>query len=270
MKLPFVKMHGLGNDYIFVDCTCRSTAQIIHNSDLYELSRRISNRHFGVGSDGLVLIMSGDNADFGMRIFNADGSEASMCGNAARCVGKYVYEHGLTHSNKITLETLSGVKEIGLHMSNDKIESVSVNMGTPVLKPESFVMDGRKIDFSYVDIGNPHAVIFTDKPVGTIDIARFGSALGDVFSDGINIEFVNKLSTNELCVRVLERGSGETMACGTGACACVAAGVSLGIVEPKTIVHLAGGALLVEWKAATGEIWQTGPAVEVCQGIIEY
>lgn len=246
MTLPFVKMHGLGNDYVYVDCTRPQTADTLKNKDLGALALRVARPHLGIGSDGLVLIMPSLQADFRMRIFNADGLEAQMCGNASRCIGKYVYEHGLTDKTALTLETAAGIKQIYLCLSEDNtVERVSVNMGLPRVQVLA--------DCVEVDMGNPHVVFFDreEPPRRPSDV---------------NIECVQCLDSNHLRMRVWERGSGETMACGTGACAALAAAVTLGRCEREAIVHLAGGDLQVAWDATTEEIWQAGPAVEVFSG----
>lgn len=271
MTIPFTKMQGLGNDYVYIDCTDKTILNIINSQNINILAKRLSDRHYGIGSDGLILIMPSQRADFAMRIFNADGSEAQMCGNGARCIGKYVYSHGMTHNKQITLETAAGLKHLRLHIVDNVVEHVSVNMGIPSVKHDYLIVADKKIDFVYVDMGNPHAVIFTTEPIKNIDINHLGHAIeiNQYFPNGTNVEFVNILGTKKMCVRVWERGSGETMACGTGACACVAAGVSLGLTDRYCAVRLAGGELMVKYDAETNEIWQTGPAFEVFRGTLE-
>ena len=233
----FIKMHGLGNDYVYIDCFQTHNAALIAQVDLPALARRVSNRHTGIGSDGLVLIMPSKEADAKMRIFNADGSEAEMCGNAARCIGKYVYESGICHQSLIRLETLAGLKDLQVHTSlQDGVTAVTVVMGTT--------------------LGNPHKVFITDEPVDTIAIYEI---------KGTNAEWVNVLNRNEIAVRVWERGSGETMACGTGACAAAAAAMDQGLTNNEVTVHLRGGDLFIR-RDEQGVIYMTGPATEVFRG----
>ena len=255
--LKFTKMHGLSNDYVYVDCL---EEQICNPQDL---SVRVSDRHKGIGSDGLVLILPSAIADFRMRIFNADGSEAEMCGNASRCIGKYVYEHGLTSKTNLTLETLSGVKHLHLYVEDGKVVSVKVNMGaTGVIgKIDRF---GRK--FILVNMGNPHAVCFVDNVAG-INVQAEGSVMEKSVVGGVNVEFVEVVGRTELKMRVWERGSGETMACGTGACASVVAAISENYTDNKVTVHLNGGNLQIE-QTADGEVHMTGDATEVFTGEI--
>ena len=257
-KMRFTKMHGLGNDYVYVDCFSERV------SDPQMLSVRLSDRHKGIGSDGLVLIMPSEVADFRMRIFNADGSEAEMCGNASRCIGKYVYEHGLTSKKCITLETLSGVKSLQLFVEEGSVVSVRVNMGIANIIGERSCW-GRK--YALVNIGNPHAVCFVDD-VYDIDVLSEGSMMDKSVDGGVNVEFVEVVSRKELKMRVWERGSGETMACGTGACASAVAAINANLTENKVTVHLAGGDLQIE-QTAGGTIMMTGGATEVFSGEID-
>ncbi len=203
--IPFIKMHGLGNDYVYIDCFLKTTAELIAKSDLADLARCVSDRHFGIGSDGLVLILPSKVADARMRIFNADGSEAEMCGNAIRCVAKYLFESDLCRDVHMEIETLAGIRALSLHVDNEKVDQVTVNMGKPVIQPDSIQSGMDPIGYTSVNMGNPHAVFFRDTipqlPANT------------------NIEFVHVRNKKELDVRVIERGSGETLACGTGACA---------------------------------------------------
>ena len=228
-------MHGLGNDYVYIDCFPKNTAKLIAKTDLSALAQRVSDRHFGIGSDGLVLIMPSEVADVRMRMFNADGSEAEMCGNAARCVAKYAFEQGLC-GNPMTLETLAGIKHIALQTQENKVTSVTVEMGTTM--------------------GNPHKVIITDEPVASL--ALYGI-------EGTNVEWINVLNRREIAMRVWERGTGETMACGTGACASVMAAIEQGLTDNEVTVHLRGGDLLVR-RDENGVIYLTGPATEVFRG----
>ena len=250
--LPFIKMHGLGNDYVYIDCFQKTTADILAKTDLRALARAVSDRHFGIGSDGLVLIMPSKEADAKMRIFNADGSEAEMCGNAIRCVAKYLYESNLCRDVHMEIETLAGIRALSLHVDNEKVDSVTVNMGKPVIQPDSIQSGMDPIGYTSVNMGNPHAVFFRDTvpqlPTNT------------------NIEFVHVRNKHEIDVRVIERGSGETLACGTGACASVVAAIYHGLTERNVTVHLPGGDLLIQWKDNTSPALMTGPATEVFRG----
>lgn len=271
-------MHGIGNDYIYIDCT-NSTP-----SNLEELSVLLSDRHRGIGGDGIILICPSEIADFKMRIFNADGSEAKMCGNGSRCVGKYVYDFGLTNKTDITLETLSGVKYLTLIPGeNGKIEFVTVDMGTPDLNPASIPVaapcnrnipvdiDGQRLAVTAVSMGNPHGVIFVDD-LDKVDIHGLGRKLEihPMWPDRANIEFAQVIGPHDVRMRVWERGSGETQACGTGACATAVAASLLGLTAKGSVtIHLLGGDLTVECDAASGHILMTGPATTVFHGEIE-
>lgn len=274
----FTKMHGAGNDYIYVDTAKYPIA------DPSAASIKWSDRHKGVGSDGLVLIDRSKvaEADFSMRIFNADGSEAMMCGNASRCIGKYLYERGLTDKTEIRLLTLSGVKVLKLHINSiNKVESVTVDMLAPSLEnykqmvaPSAdhiaqLTVDGRLFEGTFVSMGNPHFVIFTNE-AETIDIAKWGAALEchPAFPERCNIEFAHQTDDHTLRTRVWERGSGITMACGTGACAtAVAAAVTRRGGRHWTIV-MDGGNLDIRWDEHTNHVMMTGPAAFVCDGEI--
>lgn len=234
-SLPFIKMHGLGNDYVYVDCFWSETAQKIAEADLSALAQRVSDRHFGIGSDGLVLILPSKVADARMRIFNADGSEAEMCGNAARCIAKYACENGLS-SDTMTLETLAGIKHLSVHKQAGKVDFVTVQMGT--------------------ELGNPHKVFIADEPVEKIAVFEIKDT---------NTEWVNVLNRREIRMRVWERGSGETMACGTGACAAATETMNKGLTDPEVLVHMLGGDVTVR-RDEQGIIYLTGPATEVFRG----
>ena len=276
MTLDFVKMHGTGNDYVYIDCF----KEKIDNPQ--ELAMRISNRHVGIGSDGLVLIMPSDECDFRMRMFNSDGSEAQMCGNASRCVGKYVYDYGLTSKTEITLETEAGTKRLWLFPENGKIKKVTVDMGEPVTKTAQIpinldvdVVVNQKVDFSFasynitgVSMGNPHAVIFMDENPADFPVAEIGPKIETdvLFPEKINVEFVHILSDNHVRMRVWERGTGETQACGTGACAVVVAGVLNKLIKRETTVSLLGGDLQIAWKQSDNHVYMTGDAVTVFEG----
>ena len=245
-------MQGIGNDYVYIN----GFAEQIE--DPAALSIRLSDRHFGVGSDGLILILPSEKADFRMRMFNADGSEAEMCGNGARCVGRYVYEHGLTRKREFTLETGGGVRPVRLNFAGERIASVTVDMGAP----QALEMRG---DCTFVSMGNPHAVVFTPfDPFQWDGFAEKGAKL--CAEKNANIEFTQALSRERLRMRVWERGSGETLACGTGACACAAAAVAAGLCGRGVEVCLRGGALQIEWREGDRHILMTGPATTVFEG----
>lgn len=277
--MKFTKMQGIGNDYIYVNCF---EEQVVNPE---QLSVRLSDRRFGIGGDGLILIMPSQIADFKMRIFNADGSEAMMCGNGTRCIGKYVYEHGLTNKTHITLETNSGIKYLELHCTGDQVTSVTVDMGKAILTPreipvesdsqEPFVAKpvqvGDRLErLTCVSVGNPHAVVFCNR-VEDLDLEKLGPLFEHhaIFPDRVNTEFVRVIDDHTLQMRVWERGSGETLACGTGACATTVAAVLNGYCpqgEP-ILVKLRGGDLTITYQA-DGTVMMTGPAEEVFQGEI--
>lgn len=252
-------MHGLGNDYLYYYGELQ---------EVEEWSRKLSDRHFGIGSDGIITISESSIADFKMRIFNADGSEAKMCGNGIRCVGKYVYEKGYTDKKELKIETLSGIRTLELKVSNNKVESVTVDMGKAEVQPEnSLDINGEKVVFTQVSMGNPHAVIFVEDAENA-PLERIGSVMEkhSFFPEGTNVEFVQKLEENLLRMRVWERGSGITMACGTGACASVAAAVVSGKCPAgkEVTVRLDGGDL----KIAVNEdrmVTMTGDANIICE-----
>lgn len=280
-SVRFTKMHGAGNDYIYVD------AQKYDVPDPSAAAIAWSNRHTGIGSDGLVLIgkpYGGVDADFSMRIFNADGSEAKMCGNASRCIGKYLYERRLTDKTTIRLQTLSGVKILKLHLvSNEtpetKVESVTVDMLAPSFRvPEQYdetvggvlTVGSRTFHGTFVSMGNPHFVCFVDD-IDTLDVARYGSAMeyATAFPERCNIEFAELKSDGTIRTRVWERGSGITMACGTGACATAVAAAVTGRALRRSIIAMDGGTLHIEWNEADGHVYMTGPAAFVFDGEIE-
>lgn len=274
--MKFTKMHGLGNDYVYVDCT----KQTIKNPN--KLSEIISKYHFGIGSDGLVMIMNSDKADFSMRMFNADGSEGKMCGNATRCIGKYVYDRGLTDKTQLTLETLSGIKYLTLTVVGGEVETVSVDMGKAVLSAaeipvksdsetvigKTMTVSGREQNITCVSMGNPHCVIFTDG-IDNLDLEKIGPGYenDEIFPERVNTEFVEIKDRNTLRMRVWERGSGETMACGTGACAVAVAAVENGFCDRGSAitVHLRGGDLSIVYRT-DGHVIMTGGASFVFDG----
>ena len=270
MTIPFIKMHGLGNDYVYIDCFPAETAKIIAKTDLSSLARRVSDRHTGIGSDGLVLILPSQEADAMMRIFNADGSEAKMCGNAIRCVGKYLYESGLCVRTRLFIETLSGVRTLTLDAVDGRVKEVTVNMGMPRIQPDALMRGTDPMGFTAVDMGNPHAVFFRDTVVSDAELAVEGQRISTHphFAAGTNVEFVRVLNEDELDVRVWERGSGITMACGTGACAAAVAAIQNGWTNRVVTVHLPGGDLQIRWGHDTLPVYMTGTATEVFRGEI--
>lgn len=259
--MNFTKMHGLGNDYLYVYGEVPSNIE--------ELSIKLSDRHFGAGSDGMIYISPSEVADFKMRIFNADGSEAKMCGNGIRCVGKYVYDKGYTDKDKLTVETLSGIKTLDLDVCFGKVKSVTVDMGAAVVSEDiTLNVDGESVVLTPVSVGNPHAVIFVDD-INKAPLTTLGPKIEhhDAFPGGVNVEFVQVLGEDELRMRVWERGSGVTMACGTGACASVAAAVKnkLCRAEEPVAVHLDGGTLKISVDRH-GNVTMAGPAEFIYEG----
>lgn len=275
-KIHFTKMHGAGNDYIYVNT-------LLYNvNDPNSASIRWSDRHKGIGGDGLVLICrpTTDAADYRMRIFNADGSEAMMCGNASRCIGKYLYERGLTDKTEIKLETLSGIKTLMLHLDSEgkTVESVTVDMLEPLtenhrqyadLSGGILMAEGRRFEGTFVCMGNPHFVTFLND-IDTIDIARYGAVMerDSNFPERCNIEFAQILSDGAIRTRVWERGSGITMACGTGACATAVAAALTGRASRRSEIRMDGGTLQIEWRSADNHVYMTGPAEIVFDGEI--
>ncbi len=260
--MRFTKMQGLGNDYVYLDCTKYAP------ENLPGLAERISDRHFGVGSDGLICIFPSETADFRMRMFNADGSEGEMCGNGIRCVGKYVYDKGLTGKTTLTVETLAGIKTLKLTIDNRMVSAVEVDMGTPRLeKARILTFQGKEYRGIPVSMGNPHFVI-SISGVRQFDLSHIAplSVPNPLFPKGVNVEIMEALSPQLLEMRVWERGSGETLACGTGACAALAAAVAEGMAERTATVQLLGGELLIRWDEADEHIYMTGPAVTVFEG----
>ena len=274
--MKFTKMHGAGNDYVYIN---GFEEQI---SDPEKLAVSVSDRHFGIGSDGLILILPSKTADIRMRMYNADGSEAEMCGNGVRCVAKYASDSGLVDGDEITIETGAGILPLKLHFGPDnKVDQVRVNMGQPRLMPseipvstksESMVIDqplqvlDRTFAITCVSMGNPHCVIFVNQ-VDDFPVAHYGAAIENhpMFPNRINVEFVELLSRHEVKQRTWERGAGETLACGTGASAVAVAGVLSGRTERSITNRLLGGTLHLEWSEA-GEVFMTGPATEVFRG----
>jgi diaminopimelate epimerase len=270
--MKFTKMEGLGNDYVYVN----ALEEAIEERDLPALARKISDRHFGVGSDGLVLILGSDRADFRMKMLNSDGSEAEMCGNAIRCVARYVYEKGLTDKRELEIETLAGI--IRPAILDDGL--VRVDMGEPILNGndipslidkervvgEKIEIDGKEMEFTLVSMGNPHAVTFVDDM--QFDIASIGPRVENhcLFPNRINTEFIEVVGRDEISMRVWERGAGETMACGTGACAAVVATCLNDLTDRVVTVHLLGGDLTIDWNGECNRVFMTGPATFVFEG----
>ncbi len=278
MKLNFTKMHGCGNDYIYFNCL----EQELQNPS--QLSIEMSRRHFSVGADGIVMICASSQADAKMRMFNADGSEGKMCGNAIRCVGKYLYENGIVPKKDITIETLSGIKTLQLETENGKVSKVRVDMGTAELAPEKIpvtasapvknyplTIDGQDYRITCVSMGNPHAVTFVPN-VAELPLEKIGPMFEthSLFPERVNTEFVEFISENHLKMRVWERGSGETYACGTGACACAVASILNGYCNYDTTiqVELIGGTLEIECTQDL-RVFMTGPAEKVYEGVYE-
>jgi len=260
--LKFTKMHGLGNDYVYMDCTKEEP------EDLSALAVRVSNRHFGVGSDGLICICPSETADFRMRMFNKDGSEGKMCGNGIRCVGKYVYDKGLTTKTDLTIETLSGIKQLSLAVEDGTVRMVTVDMGIPkVEQPLTLDIGGKCCVGLPVSMGNPHCVVEVAEPLD-INISELGPEFEhcSYFKDGVNTEFITVVTPEFIRMRVWERGSGETMACGTGACAVAAAMYTIGKCKPEVTVNLLGGDLFLRWDLESGHMFMTGPAETVFEG----
>lgn len=261
--MRFTKMHGCGNDYVFVE------ENELPDCDMALLARRVSDRKTGIGSDGLIIIAGSEVADIKMIMYNADGSRGKMCGNGIRCLSKYAFEKMLTIKTRFRVETDSGIKNVSLHCRNYKVWSVTVEMGKPDISGRGlkYNIDGIRYIITSVDIGNPHAVIFVDNP-DEINIERIGRYLDshESFAEGVNTEFVQVINSDVLAMRVWERGSGETLACGTGACAAAVAGHVTGRCKSKVKVAMPGGALDIEYDEMSGEVFMTGEAVEVFQG----
>lgn len=264
-KIQFTKMHGAGNDYIYVDTSRYPIAKP------EAAAIQWSAPHTGIGSDGLVLIGTSDIADFSMRIFNADGSEAMMCGNASRCIGKYLYEHGLTTKTIVVLETPSGMKLLKLHTEGDTVKAVTVDMGVPEEMTEVDLGSEYPQGAMQVSMGNPHLVTFVDD-MNRVDLTAVGSKLEHhpLFPGRTNVEFAEVVDENKIRMRVWERGSGVTQACGTGACATAVAAVLSGRTGRKTDILMDGGTLTIEWNEQTGHVHMTGPATNVFDGEITW
>lgn len=279
MLLHFTKMEGLGNDYIYIDCTKQQI------TDPAGLAKRLSNRHYGIGSDGIILICSSENADFMMDMYNADGSRSEMCGNGIRCMAKYVHDYKLTAKTSFLIETLAGTRQVKLLDTEGQVSHVRVNMGFPVLKAsdipalieddagccigQSIQVLGQRYNITCVSMGNPHCVIFTEN-VEDINVERVGAAIGtnSLFPKKTNVEFVEPCDSTHMRLRVWERGTGETMACGTGACAALVAGALNGCVGAHAVIELRGGTLSVSWDGLGSCVYMTGAARTVYDGTV--
>lgn len=275
--MKFTKMHGLGNDYVYVNCFTEEA------KEPSALARAVSSRHTGIGSDGLILIGPSKKADFRMQMYNADGSVGEMCGNGIRCLGKYVYEHGMTAQKELSVETKAGIRHLKLTVDNGHVMKVKVDMGSPILKADQIpiISDREKVIgepilvnrmeylMTGVSMGNPHAVVYV-RNVNGIDVKWLGPGFEyhGRFPRRINVEFAEVIDSSTVKVRVWERGAGETMACGTGACAVAVAGVLNNLTERTVTVKLVGGDLTIEWEKESNTVYMTGPAVEVFSGEI--
>ncbi|OKZ63446.1 MAG: diaminopimelate epimerase [Clostridium sp. 28_17] len=273
--MKFTKMHGLGNDYVYID----AINQKIENES--SLAKFVSNRHFGIGSDGLILICKSEIADFKMRMFNSDGSEAEMCGNGIRCVGKFVYDKGLTNKTTVKIETLAGIKTLILNTKDGKVETARVDMGEPILEAEKIPVistekpvknleleaENKKFKFTCVSMGNPHAITIVEN-TKEFDVEKYGKVLeiDKAFPKKANIEFAQIIDRQNINMRVWERGAGETLACGTGACATAVACNLNGLTDRKVNIELLGGTLNIEWNETDNHVYMTGPAVTVFDG----
>ena len=273
--IKFKKMHGLGNDYVYID----AINQKIENES--SLAKFVSNRHFGIGSDGLILICKSEIADFKMRMFNSDGSEAEMCGNGIRCVGKFVYDKGLTNKTTVKIETLAGIKTLILNTKDGKVETARVDMGEPILEAEKIPVistektvknleleaENKKFKFTCVSMGNPHAITIVEN-TKEFDVEKYGKVLeiDKAFPKKANIEFAQIIDRQNINMRVWERGAGETLACGTGACATAVACNLNGLTDRKVNIELLGGTLNIEWNETDNHVYMTGPAVTVFDG----
>ena len=281
-KIAFTKMQGIGNDYVYIDCT---KEEVLREEEISAFSIKVSDRHFGIGSDGVILIKPSQEADFFMDMYNADGSRGKMCGNGIRCVARFVYDKGLTEKTDLTIETLSGVKKISVTVEDGKAVRATVNMGKPILAStqipvlwnesnminEPIAVGGRLFNITAVSMGNPHAVVYV-KDIETLPLEQMGPLFEKhkLFPESVNTEFVQIIDRSHLRMRVWESGSGETMACGTGACATVVASVLNGFADRSSTVILNGGELSITWKDDTDEVIMEGPAEIVFEGEIEF
>lgn len=277
MKLPFTKMHGISNDYVYVN------AFVTKIEDAPAVAQKVSDRHTGIGGDGLILICPSDTAHARMEMYNADGSRGAMCGNGIRCVGKFVFEHGLAKANPLTIDTDSGQKTLFLEVKDNKVTRVTVDMGEPILDGpqipvaaagqiinQPLEVDGKSYQVTCVSMGNPHCVTFVDA-VAPLELEKIGPKFEhhSFFPHRVNTEFIRVVSPTELDMRVWERGSGETWACGTGACAAAVAAALNKKAGRRVTIHLRGGDLEIEWREEDNHVYMTGPAEEVFEGMIE-
>ena len=274
--MKFTKMQGAGNDYVYVNCLEEQV------SNPAEVSKYVSDRHFGIGADGLILIKPSERADFEMAMYNADGSQGEMCGNAIRCVAKYVYDRGMTDKRQISIDTLAGIKYLELFLENGKVSRVKVDMGAPRLAAAEIPVkadteqvinapievEGKTYEMTAVSMGNPHCVVFLEEDVRELNLAAIGPAFENHprFPKRINTEFVNVIDKSALRMRVWERGSGETLACGTGSCATAVAAILNGKTGAEVTVQLMGGELEIAWAGGDAPVYMTGPAVTVFDG----
>lgn len=276
--IKFTKMQGLGNDYIYIDCIKNN----LYVKDIPSLAQFVSNRHFGIGSDGLILLCKSDVADIKMRMFNADGTEAEMCGNGIRCIGKFAYDNKNVTKEEITVETLAGIKRLKLDIKNNMVNKVMVDMGEPILEPKKIPVisetnkitikaEDRTFDFTCVSMGNPHAISVINN-IDKFNLEKYGPILeiNKHFPNRANIEFIEIINKNTIGLRVWERGTGETLACGTGACGAVVASVLNNLTQRNVEVELLGGNLNIEWNEEDNHVYMTGPAVTICEGEFEY
>lgn len=279
--MKFTKMHGCGNDYVYFDCTENEIA------DEKAAAIALSDRHFGIGGDGIILIKKSPNADFEMVMYNADGSRGAMCGNGVRCVAKYVYDNGLTDKTNISIESMGAIKYIDVQVENAEVVSAKVDMGTPKLKSadipvncndekainKEITIDGRKFNMTCISMGNPHAVLFIDEHPKDFDLNHYGALLEgntDIFPDRVNAEFAKIIDRKNIEMRVYERGSGETLACGTGSCATAVAAILNGLTDNEVTIHLLGGDLKISWSGNEKDsVFMTGPATTVFSGEID-
>ncbi len=273
--IKFTKMQGLGNDYVYIDATKEMPA------NPSKLAQNVSNRHFGIGSDGLILICPSNVADFQMKMYNPDGSEAEMCGNGIRCVGKFVYDKHLTNKTTLTIETLAGIKELELFLKDNQVDRVQVDMGLPIFEATqipvvskespvlnlNLMVEDRDFTFTCVSMGNPHAITVV-QDVESFPVEKYGPIIEThhFFPNKVNVEFIEILDRHNIKMRVWERGTGETMACGTGACAVAVAAILNNLTERQVSVHLPGGILQIEWNAKDNHVYLTGQATTVFEG----
>lgn len=279
--MVFTKMHGCGNDYIYIDCT----KEFVENEEKAAII--LSDRHFGVGGDGIILIKKGTKADFEMVMYNADGSRGAMCGNGIRCVAKYCYDHKLTDKTSFTIESMGAVKYIDVNVKNGEVVSAKVDMGKPSLAcsdipvnangdkaiDEPIAIIDREFKMTCVSMGNPHAIMFIDEHPSDFDLEKYGKACEsntDIFPDRVNAEFAKVIDRHNIEMRVYERGSGETLACGTGSCATAVAAITLGLCDNDVTIHLIGGDLDISWSGDENDsVYMTGPATQVFTGEVD-